>query len=48
MNYCVSYRKRLRFCKMQDVLAEGDKMILNKPSVQLDDHDKALLHHAKD
>jgi len=28
---------------MQDLLAKADKMILNKSSLQLDDHDKALL-----
>jgi len=28
---------------MQDVLAKADKMILNKSSIQLDDHDKVLL-----
>jgi len=28
---------------MQDVLAKANKMILNKSSIQLDDHDKVLL-----
>jgi len=37
------YRKRLRLRKMQDVLAKADKMILNKSSIQLDNHDKVLL-----
>ena len=37
------FRKRRRTRKMQAVLAEAQKMILNKSSIELDDHDKALL-----
>jgi len=37
------YRKRLRIRKMQAVLAQTHKLILNKSLVQLDDHDKVLL-----
>ena len=37
------YRKRIRLRKMQDVLAKANKMILNKSSIQVDDHDKVLL-----
>ena len=37
------FRKRRRTLKMQAVLAEAQKMILNKSSIELDDHDKALL-----
>jgi len=37
------FRKRRRTRKMQAVLAEAQKMILNKSSIELVDHDKALL-----
>jgi len=37
------FRKRRRTRKMQAVLPEAQKMILNKLSIELDDHDKALL-----
>ena len=36
------FRKRRRTRKMQAVLAEAQKMVLNKSSIELD-HDKALL-----
>jgi len=37
------FRKRWRIRKMQAVLAEAQKMISNKSSIELDDHDKASL-----
>jgi len=37
------FRKRRRTRKMQAVLAEVQKMILNKSSIELDDHNKAFL-----
>ena len=36
------FRKRRRTRKMQAVLAEAQKMILNKSSIELDDHDKSF------
>jgi len=36
------FRKRRRTRKMQAVLAEAQKMLLNKSSIELDDHDKAF------
>ena len=38
------YRKRFRIHEMQALLTEAQKMIFNKASVALDDHNKALLH----
>ena len=37
------FRKRQKTRKMQAVLAEAQKMILNKSSIELDDHDKAFI-----
>jgi len=37
------FRKRRRTRKMQAVLAEAQKIILNKSLIELDDHDKASL-----